>query len=136
MKKQWDFLLELLIFLITTVVTLTISWLIFTVFGFQSDRPQHFVLFMIGFIALDKLVAVLNDWSAFMLVKHSVLQGFWQATLFRATFDLVGELGILLLLRNLPGIHIKAMGAYRFAFCWGLADVAVSCWDEYKNKNE
>ena len=44
----------------------------------------------------------------------------------------LSELAILLLLRKLPGIEIPAMAAYRFAFCWGLADIAVSCWDEFK----
>lgn len=128
-----DDFLDMLALILTTVVVILVGWLIFQAFGFEAEQRWQFLLFMISFIAMDALLGTLGDRIGFWLFRHGWIDGFWQITLCHAMLDFLSELGILLTLRNLPGIHIRPMGAYQLAFIWGLADVAVSCWDEWKN---
>lgn len=132
MNKKGNGILNLAAVVLTVVVVFLLGRLGFSVFGFTFERPWQFVLFMTLFLALDTLFGELGDILGVKLVASGWLEGFWQVTLGRAMIDFLSELAILLLLRKLPGIEIPAMAAYRFAFCWGLADIAVSCWDEFK----
>ena len=135
-KRMLDSFLDMLAMILTTVVVLLVGWMIFQAFGFEAEQRWQFLLFMICFIALDALFGSLGDRIGLWMFERGWIESFWQITLCHAMLDFLSELGILLTLRHLPGIHIRPLGAYQLAFFWGLADVAVSCWDEWKNSED
>ena len=135
-NNRMDEWMEVPVALVSTLLMLLVSWFVFDLFGFSCDQTWQFILFMIGFLALDLLFGELSDRLELWLVKNRWKRGFWEVTLSHAMIDFLSALGMLLILRHLPGIHIKAVGAYRFAFVWGLTSVAVCCWDEWGPRDE
>ena len=103
------------VLLLGALVLLAGGRLLFFAFGFQSDRPWQFVLFLLIFLVLEELFSLFKSRLFPLLLRLFRPEGFLQLILCRSMAETLMVLGILLLLRHLPGIQdvYKRQTTYR-----------------------
>ena len=69
-NNRMDEWMEVPVALVSTLLMLLVSWFVFDLFGFSCDQTWQFILFMIGFLALDLLFGELSDRLELWLVKN------------------------------------------------------------------
>ena len=111
-KDQTDMIWNMTVLLLGALVLLAGGRLLFFAFGFQSDRPWQFVLFLLIFLVLEELFSLFKSRFFPLLLRLFRPEGFLQLILCRSMAETLMVLGILLLLRHLPGIHIGSFGLH------------------------
>lgn len=134
-RDQTDMIWNMTVLLLGALVLLAGGRLLFFAFGFQSDRPWQFVLFLLIFLVLEELFSLFKSRLFPLLLRLLRPEGFLQLTLCRSMAETLMALGILLLLRHLPGIHIGSLAAYAFALFWGGTGLTMRLWGEWKRQN-
>ena len=100
-NNRMDEWMEVPVALISTLLMLLVSWFVFDLFGFSCDQTWQFILFMIGFLALDLLFGEFSDRLELWLVKNQWIRGFWEVTLSHAMIDFLSALGMLFSLESI-----------------------------------
>ena len=87
------------------------------------------------FLLLEELFSLFKSRLFPLLLRLFRPEGFLQLILCRSMAETLMVLGILLLLRHLPGIHIGSLAAYTFALFWGGTGLTMRLWGEWKRQN-
>ena len=136
MRRNQTFAIwQMTLSLLCVLLLLAGGRLLFFAFGFQSDRPWQFVLFLLVFLVLEELFSLLKGRFFSFLQRLVRAEGFLQFSVCRSMAETLMVLGILLLLRHLPGIHIGSLAAYSFALFWGGTGLMMRLWGEWKRQN-
>ena len=83
-KDQTDMIWNMTVLLLGALVLLAGGRLLFFAFGFQSDRPWQFVLFLLIFLALEELFSLFKSKCFPFLLRLFRPEGFLQLILCRS----------------------------------------------------
>ena len=98
----------------------------------QTDMIWNMTVLLLGALVLFSLF---KSRLFPLLLRLFRPEGFLQLILCRSMAETLMVLGILLLLRHLPGIHIGSLAAYTFALFWGGTGLTMRLWGEWKRQN-
>ena len=129
-----DTMWEVTSLLLREIALLTVGRFLFFTFGFESERPWQFVLFVLAFLLLNVLLGFFGKKALEWLRQSTGVQEARQVAWLHAMVEFLTGLTQILLLRNLPGIHIKALAAYDFAVFRGGSGLLATTWKQWRQK--
>lgn len=130
-----DTMWEVTSLLLREIALLTVGRLLFFTFGFESERPWQFVLFMMAFLLLNISLNFFGKKILGWVQQNMGIREEQHLAFLDAMYEFLIGLMQILLLRNLPGIHIKALAAYDFAVFRGGSELLVKTWKQWHQKS-
>ncbi len=130
-----DTMWEVTSLLLREIALLTVGRLLFFTFGFESERPWQFVLFMMAFLLLNISLNFFGKKILGWVQQNMGIREEQHLAFLDAMYEFLIGLTQILLLRNLPGIHIKALAAYDFAVFQGGSELLVKTWKQWHQKS-
>ncbi len=127
-----DTMWEVTSLLLREIALLMVGRFLFFTFGFESERPWQFVLFVAFFLLVDIVLGFCMR-KALGCIKQGVAKK--HVIFVEAMMEFLRGLMQILLLRNLPGIHIKALAAYDFAIFRGGGSLLANTWKSWHPKS-
>lgn len=119
-NNRMDEWMEVPVALISTLLMLLVSWFVFDLFGFSCDQTWQFILFMIGFLALDLLFGELSDRLELWLVKNRWIRGILGSDL-KPCHDRFSQcFGNVVDFASSPWNPYQSGGSLPFCVCLGL----------------
>ena len=130
-----DTMWEVTSLLLREIALLTVGRLLFFTFGFESERPWQFVLFMMAFLLLNISLNFFGKKILGWVQQNMGIREEQHLAFLDAMYEFLIGLTQILLLRNLPGIHIKALAAYGYAVFRGGSELLIKTWKQWHQKS-